>query len=56
MIKYDVLVTGSDVRYHENFIVGAISKIEAMKKSIAIARKRDNVSGELSATARIVRS
>ena len=55
MIKYDVLVTGYDVRYHESFIVFAISKLEAMKKGIAIARKCDNVSGELRAIARVVR-
>jgi hypothetical protein len=55
MIKYDVLVTGYDVRYHESFVLFSTSKLEAMKKGIAIARKCDNVSGELRATARIVR-
>jgi len=55
MIKYDVLVTGYDVRYHESFILFSISKVEAMKKGIAIARKCDNVSGELRATAKVVR-
>lgn len=55
MIRYDVTVSGYDVRYHESFIVFAISKLEAMKKGIAIARKCDNVSGELRATAKVVR-
>ena len=55
MIKYDVIVTGYDVRYHESFILFSTSKLEAMKKGIAIARKCDNVSGELRATARLVR-
>lgn len=55
MIKYDVLVTGYDVRYHESFILFSTSKLEAMKKGIAIARKCDNVKGELRATAKIVR-
>jgi len=55
MIKYDVLVTGYDVRYHESFILFAISKLEAMKKGIRLARKCDNVSGELRATAKVVR-
>jgi len=55
MIKYDVRVSGYDVSYHESFILFSTSKIEAMRKGIAIARKCDNVSGELRATARIIR-
>ena len=65
MIKYDVRVSGYDVRYHESFprlvtyhesfILFANCKLEAMRKGIAIARKCDNVSGELRATARIIR-
>jgi hypothetical protein len=55
MIKYDVLVTGYDVRYHESFILFSTSKLEAMKKGMELARKCDSVSGYLKATARIVR-
>ena len=55
MIKYDVTVTGYDVRYHESFVLFSISKLEAMKKGIGIARKCDNVKGELRATAKGVR-
>jgi hypothetical protein len=55
MIMYDVTVSGYDVRYHESFRVFGTSKLHAMKKGIAIARKCDNVSGELRATAKVVR-
>ena len=55
MIKYDVLVTGYDVRYHESFRLFGISKRHAMEKAIGIARKCDNVKGELRAVARVCR-
>jgi len=55
MIMYDVTVSGYDVRYHESFRVFGISKRHAMEKAIGIARKCDNVKGELRAVARVCR-
>ena len=55
MIKYEVTVSGYDVRYHESFILFGTSKRHAMEKAIGIARKCDNVKGELRATAKVVR-
>lgn len=55
MTKYDVRVTGKDAMYCESFILFGTSKLHAMEKGIGIARKCDNVKGELLATAKIVR-
>lgn len=55
MTKYDVKVCGYDVQYQESFILFGISKRHAMEKAIGIARKCDNVKGELRATAKIIR-
>ena len=55
MTKYDVRVNSKDSMYCESFILFGTSKLHAMKKGIGIARKCDNVKGELEATARIIR-
>ena len=55
MTKYDIKVVGKDTMYCESFILFATSKLHAMQRGIAIARKIDNVKGELHATARIIR-
>ena len=55
MIRYDVTVSGYDVRYHESFRVFGTSKRHAMMKGIELARKCDNVKGELRAVARVCR-
>ena len=55
MTKYDIQVTGKDTMYCESFILFGTSKLHAMKKAIGIARKCDNVKGELHAVARIIR-
>jgi hypothetical protein len=55
MNLFDVTVSGPDVMYHESFRVIATSKLHAMKKAMGMARKCDNVSGELRATAKVVR-
>lgn len=55
MTKYDVKVQGKDTMYCESFILFGTSKLHAMKKGIGIARKCDNVKGELHATAKIIR-
>lgn len=55
MIMYDVTVSGYDVMYHESFRVFGTSKRHAMEKGIGIARKCDNVKGELRATAKVAR-
>ena len=55
MTLFDVTVSGPDVMYHESFRLFGTSKRHAMMKGIEIARKCDNVSGELRATARLVR-
>lgn len=54
MTKYDVKVNSKDSMYCESFILFGISKRHAMEKGIGIARKCDNVKGELHATAKIV--
>lgn len=54
MTKYEVRVEGRDQMYCESFILFGISKLHAMKKGIGIARKCDNVKGELLATATII--
>jgi hypothetical protein len=54
MIKYDVKVVGKDTMYCEFFILFGTSKLHAMKRGIVIARKCDNVKGEIHATARII--
>jgi len=55
MTKYEVRVTGKDTMYHESFILFGTSKLHAMKKGIGIARKCDNVKGEIHAVATIIR-
>jgi len=54
MTKYDIQVIGKDAMYCESFILFGTSKLHAMKRGIEIARKCDNVKGELHATARII--
>ena len=55
MTKYEVRVDGKDSMYRESFILFGISKRHAMEKGIGIARKCDNVKGELLATATLIR-
>lgn len=55
MTLFDVTVSGPDAMYHESFRVFGTSKRHAMEKGIGIARKCDNVKGELRATAKVVR-
>jgi hypothetical protein len=55
MTKYDVTVSGYNCSYHESFVLFADCKLNAMKKGMELARKCDNVSGYLRATARVVR-
>ena len=55
MTLFDVTVSGPDAMYHESFRVFGTSKRHAMEKAIGIARKCDNVKGELRVTARVVR-
>lgn len=55
MTKFDVRVNSKDSMYCESFILFGTSKLHAMKRGIDIARKCDNVKGELHATARVVR-
>jgi hypothetical protein len=55
MTKFDVRVNSKDSMYCESFILFGISKVHAMKRGIELARKCDNVKGELHATARVVR-
>ena len=53
MTRYEVRVTGKDTMYHESFILFGTSKLHAMKRGIELARKCDNVKGEIHAVARI---
>jgi len=55
MTKYDIRVNGKDSMYCESFILFGTSKLHAMKRGIEIARKVDNVKGELHAIAKVVR-
>lgn len=55
MNLFEVTVTGYDVQYHESFRLFGTSKRHAMEKAFGIARKCDNVKGELRATAKVVR-
>jgi len=55
MTLFDVTVSGPDVMYHESFRLFGTSKRHAMMKGIEIARKCDNVKGELRAIARVCR-
>jgi len=55
MTKYDVRVDGKDSMYRESFILFGTNKLHAMKRGMEIARKVDNVKGELHATAKIIR-
>ena len=55
MTLFDVTVSGPDAMYHESFRVFGTSKRHAMEKAIGIARKCDNVKGELRAVARVCR-
>ena len=55
MTKYEVRVEGRDQMYCESFILFGTSKRHAMEKGIGIARKCDNVKGELLATAKLIR-
>ena len=55
MNKFDVTVYGPDAMYNESFRLFGTSKRHAMEKAMGIARKCDNVKGELRATAKVVR-
>lgn len=55
MSRYEVRVNGKDSMYCESFILFGTSKLHAMKRGIELARKCDNVKGEIHATARICR-
>lgn len=55
MTKYEVRVNGKDSMYCESFILFGVSKLHAMKRGIELARKCDNVKGELHAVATIIR-
>ena len=55
MTLFDVTVSGPDAMYHESFRVFGTSKRHAMMKGIDMARKCDNVKGELRATAKVAR-
>ena len=55
MNLFEVTVTGYDVMYRESFRLFGTSKRHAMEKGIGIARKCDNIKGELRATAKVVR-
>jgi hypothetical protein len=55
MTKYEVRVNGKDSMYCESFILFGVSKLHAMKRGIELARKCDNVKGEIHATATIIR-
>lgn len=55
MTRYEVRVTGKDTMYRESFILFGTSKLHAMKRGIELARKCDNVKGEIYAVARIDR-
>lgn len=55
MTLFDITVYGPDAMYQESFRLFGTSKRHAMEKAIRVARKCDNVKGELSATAKVVR-
>jgi len=55
MTKYDVKVQSKDTMYCESFILFGTSKLHAMKRGIELARKCDNIKGEIHATAKIIR-
>lgn len=55
MNLFEVTVSAKEIRYHESFRVFGTSKRHAMIKGIGIARKCDNVKGELLAVAKVVR-
>lgn len=54
MTKYEVRVDCKDSMYRESFILFGTSKLHAMKRGIELARKCDNVKGELLATATLI--
>ena len=54
MTRYEVRVTGKDTMYRESFILFGTSKLHAMKRGIELARKCDNVKGEIHAIATII--
>lgn len=54
MTKFEVNVTDNN-NYNEYFWTIASNKLNAMKKGIELARKCDNIEGELIASARVLR-
>ena len=53
MTLYEVTVSAKEIQYHESFRLFGTSKRHAMMKGIGIARKCDNVKGELLAIAKV---
>jgi hypothetical protein len=54
MSTFDVTVSGGD--YSETFTVTGPTEQQAMVRAIELARKVDNVDGELVASARVIRT